>query len=451
MIYLGWPLEPSWPASRHRGWLRRAARVMAPLTPPVRQGLGMDRATALLMLGEEEGWAEAAGIPADAPTARERLRITRGNLNIGDQAMVWGRYAEARRRLAVALELAERHQYPRVRDEVLSTSLHLDWLTGSWDELGERASALAGSDGLALAVQLEAVLVTGLLHAAGGQAGQAEEHLQSVIGEIRRRGAVQYFAEPAGALARLRLAGGQVGDALAVTEEPVGVVAGKGIWVWATEIAPVRVSALAASGRTGEAADLVAAFARGLRGRNAPAPKAALAACRAILAAARDDQLRAAGLFARAAAAWQALPRPHEALLARERQAACLLAAGPPDDALSMLAGVHAGLSGIGAGGDAGRVARSLRTHGVPVPQVWRGGQRGYGDNLSPRELEVVRYVSEGRTNREIAQVLCRSPNTVDTQLRSAMRKLKVSSRTALAVKAMEAGAVPRVHPRGQP
>ena len=270
MIYLGWPLEPSWPASRHRSWLRRAARVMAALTPPVRQSLGMDRATALLMLGEEEGWAEAARIPADAPTARERLRITRGNLNIGDQAMVWGRYAEARRRLATALELAETHQYPRVRDEVLSTSLHLDWLTGTWDGLGQRASALAGSDGLALAVQLEAVLVAGLLHAAGGQVSQAEEHLQSVIGEIGRRGAVQYFAEPAGALARLRLAEGQLGDALAITEEPVGVVTGKGIWVWATEIAPVRVTALAAAGRADEAADLVAVFARGLRGRNAP-------------------------------------------------------------------------------------------------------------------------------------------------------------------------------------
>jgi DNA-binding CsgD family transcriptional regulator len=221
------------------------------------------------------------------------------------------------------------------------------------------------------------------------------------------------------------------------------VVSGKKIWIWATDIAPVRVAALAGAGRAGDAAELVEEFARGLRGRNAPAAKASLVLCRGILVAGRGEHARAAALFARAAGAWQALPRPYEALLARERQAAALLAAGRDEAALAVLAEVHQGLSGLGARGDAARIARELRTRGVQAPQVWRGGQRGYGDRLSPRELEVVRFVSEGRTNREIAEALCRSPNTVDTQLRSAMRKLKVSSRTALAVKAIEVGAVP--------
>ena len=448
MIYLGYPLEPAWPASAHRQWLRRAATAMASLPPQRRQGLGMDRATALLMLGEEEGWAEAARIPASAPTAAERLQIARGNLNVGDQAMVWGRYTEARRRLAAALKLAQTYHYPRVRDEVLTTILHLDWFTGGWRGLPARAAAIADGGENTPGIQFEAVLVTGLLHAAAGRPEQAEERLRFVIEEISRRGAVQYFAEPAGALARLWLAGERAGDALAITEEPVAVVAGKGIWVWAAEIAPARAGALIAAGQVDAAASLVQAFARGLRGRGAPAPKAALTLCRALLTEARGTPARAAASFARAAAAWQALPRPYEALLARERQAACLLAAGSGDVALALLTKVHQGLSSLGADGDAGRVARSLRGHGVHVPQVWRGGQRGYGDRLSPRELEVVRFVSQGRTNREIAEALCRSPNTVDTQLRSAMRKLNVTTRTALAVKAIEVGAVPADQPR---
>jgi DNA-binding NarL/FixJ family response regulator len=147
-------------------------------------------------------------------------------------------------------------------------------------------------------------------------------------------------------------------------------------------------------------------------------------------------------LFDRAAAAWQAAPRPYDALLARERQGSCLLR-HDRDAGVALLTKVLGGLSALGASRDADRVARTLREHGVETRRVWRGGRRGYGDRLSPRELEVVRLVVAGRTNREIAQALFRSPKTVDTQLNSAMRKLGVSSRTALAVSAIKARIVP--------
>lgn len=447
MVYLGWPLDPAWPAVMHRGWLRRAVTAMAPLEPPVYRSLDMDRVTALLILGEEEGWAQAARIPAQAPTPRERLGVTRGNLNVGDQAMVWGRYAEARRRLATALDLAETYAYPRVRDEVLTTTVHLDWFTGEWAGLAGRAAALADSD-LDLSVQFETILVAGLLHGAAGRAAEAESRLRLVIEKIGRPVAVQYWAEPAGALARLRLAEGRAADALAVTDEPIAMVAAKGIWVWAGDLVPARVSALLASGRREEAADLVEMFTRGLRGRDAPAPKAALALCRALFAQARGEYADAATLFARAAAAWQVLPRPYDSLLASEQQAHCLLAAGSRAAGLALLADVSEELAKLGAAGDAQRASHAVHAARAPAR---RGSRRGYGDRLSPRELEVVRLVSEGLTNREIAQALSRSPNTVDTQLRSAMRKLKVSTRTALAVKAIEAGAVPAEHPPSTP
>jgi DNA-binding CsgD family transcriptional regulator/tetratricopeptide (TPR) repeat protein len=435
--------------AQHLRWLRQAAGVTSTLPAAVRRALDMDRITALLMLGEEEGWAGIDQIPADAPTARERLRITRGNLNVGDQAMVWGRYAEAGKRLATALELAEAHQYPRVRHEVLTTQLHLDWFTGAWAGLAERAEAIIGDSGLPRSVQFEAGLVAGLLHAAAGRAEEAASQFGSVLEQVRGRGAVPYLAEPSGALARLHLAAGRVDEALASTDEAMAVVAGKSIWLWATEIVPVRVSALIAAGRAEEAAELVEAFARGLRG--APAAAAALVTCRALLAAGRlapdGDLGEAARLFGAAASAWRALPRPYEALLALEQQGECLLLVGASASAVDLLGSVREELSALGASGDADRVAGRLREHGVAVPQVWRGGQRGYGDQLSPRELEVVRLVSEGLTNREIAEALRRSPNTVDSQLRSAMRKLKVSTRTALAVKAIEVGAVPGDRP----
>src|SRR5690606_8374354 len=93
------------------------------------------------------------------------------------------------------------------------------------------------------------------------------------------------------------------------------------------------------------------------------------------------------------------------------------------------------------------RVLRLLRRHGVEPRRPWWGGSQGYGDRLSPRELEVVGLLVGGRTNREIAQALSRSPRTVAAQVSSAMRKLGVASRTALAVAVVEAGLVPGAGP----
>ncbi len=266
-------------------------------------------------------------------------------------------------------------------------------------------------------------------------AGLAEERLQLVYTQMIEHSVPELMAESAAALARCELAKDDTGRALDVTIEAVGIVTRKGIWVWAADLVPARAEALAGAGRMADAADLVTAFARGLRGRDAPAAKAALIVCRAIIAEGRGEHAHAAGLYARAAAAWQALPRRYDALLAREGRARCLLAAGSLEAGLELLAEVRGRLAALGAKGDAARIALTLREHGVAAPRVSGGGRPGYGGRLSPRELEVARLAAAGRTNREIAQQLCRSANTVGTQLTSAMRKLNVSSRTAPATR----------------
>ena len=88
------------------------------------------------------------------------------------------------------------------------------------------------------------------------------------------------------------------------------------------------------------------------------------------------------------------------------------------------------------------RVIRTLNEHGVRARRPWWGGRRGYGDQLSPRELDVVRLLIDGRTNRQVAEELVLSPKTVANHVDSLMRKLGVSSRTALAVRAVETGLV---------
>ncbi len=443
MIYLGMPRAGPWPVDVHLEWLRRAAELPTGSFPRAdRLALALERATALLLLGEEAGWELASKTAAEVAATNDSLLATRCPLNTGVLAIIWGRYRDAKQRLGVALELADIERYPRFRNSILSSQAYVDWLMGAWDGLAERATSLVDADDAQPIDQLEAALVAGLQDAAAGDGRTAEQRFRLVLDRLERGGPLDFSMHPTAALAQLYLQDGRIDEALALTDEPMRVITGKRIWLWATEIVPARLQALVMADRLEEAAGLLTAFAQGLSGRNAPAPRAALATCRAILLEGQGDWEQAAASFDRAAAAWQALPRPYDALLARERQGCCLLRHDREAGA-AVLSEVLRGLSDLGASSDADRVARSLREQGVEARRVWRGGRRGYGDRLSPRELEVVRLVVSGRTNREIAKALSRSPKTVDTQLNSAMRKLGVSSRTALAVSVIEAGIVP--------
>jgi DNA-binding NarL/FixJ family response regulator len=62
---------------------------------------------------------------------------------------------------------------------------------------------------------------------------------------------------------------------------------------------------------------------------------------------------------------------------------------------------------------------------------------------LSIKELEVVRLLALGKTNREIAQTMLVSVSSVKTYVKRAMDKLVVSDRTQAAVRAIELGLLP--------
>jgi HD-GYP domain-containing protein (c-di-GMP phosphodiesterase class II) len=57
---------------------------------------------------------------------------------------------------------------------------------------------------------------------------------------------------------------------------------------------------------------------------------------------------------------------------------------------------------------------------------------------LTDREVEVLRLIARGRTNREVAERLVISPRTVGRHVENLYRKIGVSSRAAAAVFAME-------------
>jgi len=52
------------------------------------------------------------------------------------------------------------------------------------------------------------------------------------------------------------------------------------------------------------------------------------------------------------------------------------------------------------------------------------------GTSLTRREWEVLELVAEGRSNHEVAELLCISVNTVEQHLKHIFGKLRVKNRT---------------------
>ncbi|WP_239676976.1 helix-turn-helix transcriptional regulator [Natronosporangium hydrolyticum] len=443
MTYLGWPWLGPWGAQAHREWLRRAAALdHSRLSPVERTSLQADRAVALLQLGDDEGWQVASALPAvsesDSPALRRQR--CRACLNFGTAATLWGLYDRARRWLAEGMALADAEHYPRIRSKIAFGEVELAWLSGHWQELEPQLTAVAHDEDTEPLVALNAARLLGWWHTVDGSLRRGEEYFTAAMRDARHFGAIEDELDLAAGLGRLRLAEGRVGEALAVTAAPLAPVVSKQVWLFATALAPVRVAALTTAGKLNEAVELVTAYEQGVRERPVPASLAGLATCQALLA--EGQGAPAAARYAAAAEAWQRLPRPYEVLLAQERQARCLFAEGAEQSGQELLTRVWQGLAELGARADEERVGRQLREYGVDVRRPWRGGRRGYGTQPSPRELEVIKLVLAGKTNREIAQVLHKSPRTVAGQLASVMRKLGVSSRTELAVRVVEEGLV---------
>ncbi len=61
-------------------------------------------------------------------------------------------------------------------------------------------------------------------------------------------------------------------------------------------------------------------------------------------------------------------------------------------------------------------------------------------DGLTPREMEVLKLIAEGKTSREIATELVISPKTVDRHRENLMSKLDLHSRVALVKYAIQRG-----------
>jgi ATP/maltotriose-dependent transcriptional regulator MalT len=76
----------------------------------------------------------------------------------------------------------------------------------------------------------------------------------------------------------------------------------------------------------------------------------------------------------------------------------------------------------------------------MPAVLPEAGSEAGERSPLSGRELDVLRLVADGKTNRDIAETLILSPHTVARHVSNIFTKLGVGSRAAATASAYELG-----------
>jgi len=78
-----------------------------------------------------------------------------------------------------------------------------------------------------------------------------------------------------------------------------------------------------------------------------------------------------------------------------------------------------------------------------PSPEVaLRLADRAFYTGLSPREIEVLRHAAAGESNKEIADALGLSENTIKNHLKNIMMKLQAPDRTAAVTTALRRGII---------
>jgi DNA-binding NarL/FixJ family response regulator len=133
----------------------------------------------------------------------------------------------------------------------------------------------------------------------------------------------------------------------------------------------------------------------------------------------------------RAARAWQELDAPYDVARARELVGLACRAVGDEEGAALELEAARLTYEELGAARDLARLCALGHGEGV---------QGAHG--VTARELEVLRMVAAGRTNKAISAELVLSVRTVDRHVSNIFAKLGVSSRAAATTYAHEHGLV---------
>ena len=172
-----------------------------------------------------------------------------------------------------------------------------------------------------------------------------------------------------------------------------------------------------------EELDLVATTYR------SPGLTASAMSARGDVLLAQPDAAAALAVFRQAAWLWNDLDCPYRAARCRQRAGEAYRAMGDEKAARTELEAARDVFSRLGAAPDAQHCAALL-------------GRRDHPGGLSDREVDVLRLVAAGRSNKEIAAALFISEHTAARHMSNIFAKVAVSSRAAAAAYALRHGIV---------
>ena len=151
------------------------------------------------------------------------------------------------------------------------------------------------------------------------------------------------------------------------------------------------------------------------------------AEARGAVELAENDSEAALDSLRRAFETWQQVEAPYEAARVRVLLGMACRAFGDDEGAGMELDAARAAFEQLGAVPDLARVA--ALTTDVP---------RRHPSGLTQRELQVLRLVAAGKTNKAVAQELSLSEKTIDRHVSNIFNKLDVPSRAAATAFAYE-------------
>ena len=267
--------------------------------------------------------------------------------------------------------------------------------------------------------------------AAAGEACYRQGELQRMLGDFDAaedayREASRLGREPQPGLALLRLAQEKIGAAEAAIRRIAAETSEAGR---RAGLLPAFVEIMLAVGDVDAARDACAELDAVAEGREDGVLGAMAAQARGTVELASGNTEAALGALRRAGQVWQQLGAPYEQARARMLVGRACRALGDEDAASLELEAARAAFSELGAAVDLAHLDR-----------VTSGASATNAHGLTDRELEVLRHLAAGVTNKEIAAELVLSVRTVDRHVSNIFVKLGVSSRAAATAYAHEHG-----------
>jgi DNA-binding CsgD family transcriptional regulator len=249
---------------------------------------------------------------------------------------------------------------------------------------------------------------------------QAEVH--RLCGELAAadeayRSASHWGWDPQPGLALLRLAQGRTEPAAAAIRRAVSATTDR---LQRTRLLPAYIEIMLAVGDIEEARAACRELEEAARSLDTEVLGAMVAhACGAVELAAGDARA-ALGPLRRAFEIWQRVEAPYAAARVRVLVGLACRALGDDDGGGLELDAARAVFEQLGAAPDLAR-----------IDALTRGAPSGRPHGLTPRELQVLRLVATGKTNKAIAAGLSVSEKTVDRHVSNILTKLDVPSRAA--------------------